>query len=50
MFPLQDVLAKGIRINTPGSVSQDNWSRVIPVGDQELNSLSEFSMMIKASK
>ena len=49
MFPLQDVLGKGIRINTPGSVSEDNWSRVIPLGDQELNSLSEFSTLIKAS-
>ena len=49
MFPLQDVLGKAIRINTPGSVSEDNWSRVIPVGTQELNSLSEFSSWIKSS-
>ena len=48
MFPLQDVLGKGIRINTPGSVSEDNWSKVISVGDQELKSLSEFSALIKS--
>ena len=37
-----------MRINTPGGVSEDNWSKVISVGDQELKSLSDFSALIKS--
>lgn len=47
IFPLQDILGKGIRINTPGSVSDENWSKVIRMDIPDEASMSEFSSWIK---
>lgn len=50
VFPLQDILSRPIRINLPGSVSEDNWSRVIKIYPEDGARLQEFSLMIEASK
>jgi 4-alpha-glucanotransferase len=50
VFPLQDILGKSLRLNYPGSVSDDNWTGIIPVGEKEQKSLNEFGKMIAAIK
>lgn len=46
IIPLQDILAKGIRINLPGSISDENWSKLITIEDSDKEKLNEFSQWI----
>ena len=39
IFPLQDLLGKSIRINLPGSVGEDNWSKTIPITEHDQSRL-----------
>jgi 4-alpha-glucanotransferase len=43
IIPLQDIFYKKIRINLPGSVSDANWTAVITMDEQDLQSLEKFS-------
>lgn len=47
VLPLQDILGKGIRINLPGSVSDDNWTKVISFNESDLDAIAEFSAWVK---
>lgn len=49
IFPLQDILAKSIRINLPGSVGDENWTSIIPLEDYDYERLDEFGQMVRTS-
>jgi 4-alpha-glucanotransferase len=42
VFPLQDITGQAVRINLPGTVSENNWTAVIPVTDKGLQELQRF--------
>ncbi len=50
ILPLQDILGLGIRVNLPGSVGDENWSAVIPLGRTELDALDEFVAILKEER
>ena len=49
IFPLQDILAKPIRINLPGSVGEENWSKIIRLSTHDQERLDQFTQMIASS-
>ena len=46
IFPLQDILGKSIRINLPGSVGEENWTKTIHINPHDEQRLEEFAEMV----